>query len=70
MLERGTRGAAPVRGLGCGAVVVMMSLTGVTEGQVRVGHPLEHTSAGKGDSGACDVHLLRTAPNLDPSVRT
>ena len=48
MMERGVRGAAAFRALGCGVVVVMLLLTVVAEGQARVGHPPGRASVGKG----------------------
>ena len=48
MMERGVRGAAPVRALGCCGVVVVLLLAVVAEGQARVGHPPGRASVGKG----------------------
>lgn len=47
MQHRGARGAAAVRALGCGLVVVAM-LTVVAVGQARVGRPAGRVSVGKG----------------------
>ena len=48
MMERGVRGAATVRALGCCVVVVVLLLAVVAEGQARVGHPPGRASVGKG----------------------